>query len=277
MRRDRRCRWTALVLVAPLLLGGCGEETPEGAEPIALGPYGDEVTLDDGTAARVVVREGQELLVQWRAEGAGWGEPTSVYRETDHWTHDDVTLTAAGDTLAINQDYWVEEELEDDFPPDHSVQLICRDLTCTVGQRTTGDFLTSTRFTPDGRHAFFRTDDGAAVLWSAEEGERQVPLEGVREDDDLALLDDGSLVSARADNVGDECLLRLRAAAGGSGRFRSVAEWGPYPGGPELADGTVLCSLYDVEPAEDAVTVLLDEHDDTGVTFRRTGADWTVD
>jgi hypothetical protein len=277
MHPDRRCRWIALVLVAPLLLGACGQDEPEGAEPLALSSYGDEVTLDDGTEVRVAVRDDQEIVVQWRAEGAGWTEPAAVYRETDHWIHDDVTLTAAGDTLAINQDYWVEEELQDDFPPDHSVQVICRDLTCTEGQRTTGDFLTSTRFTPDGEHSLFRTDDSAAVLWSAEEGERQVPLEGVGADDDLALLDDGSLVAARTESVGEECLLRLRAAEGGGGQFGPVAEWGPYPGGPELADGTVLCSLYEVEPAEDAVTVFLDEYDDAGVTFRRIGEAWMVD
>jgi hypothetical protein len=277
----QRCRWSALLLLLPLLLAACGDDD-EGAislytQGISVSPYGDEVTLDDGTGVRVAVHDEQEIVVQWRPEGESWTQPTTVYSESDHWIHEDVSVTVAGSTLAINPDYWAEQELADDFPPDHSVQLICQGLSCTDGQRTTGDSLAITRFTADGQHAFFQTDDNAAVLWSAEDGEQEVALDGVDDHDEIDLLDDGSLVATRAGRSGDACRLLVSATDGVNGDFSRVAEWGPFPGGSTFADGTVSCSLYEVHAEGDGVTVYLDEFDDEGVAFHRDGDSWTVD
>jgi len=268
-------RMLLLLSVVLVLLGGCGaaEHDAEAMET----EVGDQVTLADGTDVRVSSPDRQEIWVQFREEGDGWTEPEKVYEESNRWTHE-VELEQAGDTVAINPNYWRENELIDDFAPDGTVQIICHDGSCTDAVVSTS--LATTQFSEDGTAAWFDVDGPTLAFWGAGDGQRSVTLEGVAPNFEYDIQEDGSLVALTGRRLGENCEIALLTVAPGETTTEEVAVSAEYPGGRGcpvdpvyFEEGEItttnLTTLTDVDRLE-----WLDESN--LITFTRDG-EWTVE
>ncbi|WP_067430331.1 hypothetical protein [Nocardioides jensenii] len=240
--RHRRTALLLLALAAPL--AACGDDEREhNAEPLAASLV-EETTLDNGTEVRVSSPDNQKLFVQFREKDDGWTEPTKVHEASDRWTHG-FQVESVGDSVAIDADYWRERELDDDYAPEHTVQVICHETTCADAVPA-DDVLSTTRFDDDGEQAWFLVADDTMSFWSLEQGSSEVALPELGDDRVMLARGDGTLLLLSGREEGPGCATVLYAAAPGSGEVEEVAATATHDDGRS-------CAVEDAELHDDEV------------------------
>lgn len=277
------------IAVLACLLTGCGDggdggndrgdrgDEAAGAEPMEI-EEGDSAELDNGDEVRVSSRADQEIWVQYRPDGGGWEEPEEVYSETGRWTHE-VTLETAGNTVAINAGYWAEKELDDDYLPQQTVQVICHEGECS--DPAASDFVTSTSLSDNGEEAWLPVSDTEFAHWSLAEsatGVQTMQPPGYVDRAPYWVQDDGSLTFASPISESAGCRLSVSASEPGSSDFEEVAatETLPWLSECELdadgSDGRVVVFSADMDS---------DEAEESGalITLVRDGDwnEWTIE
>lgn len=266
------------------LLVGCGSTSgepggPGGAEPIEI-EQGDTVSLDGGAQARVTSRDDNSLWYQYRPAGGDWQQAQQVYDSSTRWTHE-VEVETAGQTVAINAGFWDERELDDDYLPQETVQVICHQGRCSP--EASSEFVTSTVLSDDGTEAWLATAASSFAHWSLDAGVgevEEVEPPGIQERAPYWVQPEGSLAIVTGEQVETGCRLTLLAAEPGTSEFTEPAatEEVPWTDACDrisaVADDPEEIQVVpwdgDVEAAVEAGSV---------VTFRRGQAwdDWEVE
>jgi hypothetical protein len=261
-RRTARGRWQGLAtaLAAGVLTacgGGPGDTGPlqaDGFQPVTV------TDLPGGGRVAVGSPDGHDVVVQWQAEGSdGWSDQSTVYTEPEQFTHD-VAVEAAGDTVVIGPDFWVEQTLDDDYAPTHSAQVVCRDRTCAPGHRTPDGTLSSTDLDRAGTYATFSLGGDDLLVWDDGSFSTEKTV-GLPRDAARATLPDGTLVAVDPQEHRGLCRYRLLTAAEGTTTYVARAVSGDHP-------ALLPCSVAGVEATDDTVSVLLEELPDP-VEFTR--------
>lgn len=254
----------AAALTAPLVACS-GDAVAYGEE---LADYAFEkahiAKLPGGERLAVGSRTGHDVTVQW-GDGDTWTAPATVLEDA-LWTHD-LTLREREGTAAVSVDFWDERELDDDYAPDHSRILVCRDHACAAAQKPRQ--LSSAYVSDDGSLVSFGLDRRKVGFW--EDGEfRTDTIDGPRV---LAprVTGDGSFVATAPRQVGDLCHYDLYLAPRGTADFSLAAR------GPGFPDGKP-CTPYspDLDDSDpDRVSVYIDSAVDR-LEFVRKDGTWSA-
>ncbi|MCW2812771.1 MAG: hypothetical protein JWN84_226 [Nocardioides sp.] len=263
----------ALATVLALLATACGS-SPAADEPAyghALVEHRFEKThvvrLDDGVRLAVGSPDGHRIQVQWSRTGRadGWSTPTTV--DTDRlWTHD-VQLAHRGGTAAIDPDWWREKELDDDYAPHHTSQVVCRAFRCLPAHSSAG--LSGTKLDGAGDFASFGLGPQRVLLWDVDGGFRTSAVTGIGPRATYDLAPDGSFVAAQGRAAGRLCIYDLFVTDRHETRFRRVASSAQVPAVPP-------CDTASFEVGRDRVNVDVEELSE-GIEFRRSGDRWSVE
>ncbi|KQX75197.1 hypothetical protein [Aeromicrobium sp. Root472D3] len=259
----------ASVLVLAVVLAACGAPSADTGPLQAGGVQPAAVTkLPGGGRVAVGSPDGHDVVVQWQAKGSdGWSDPRTVYTEPQQFTHD-IEVEAAGDTVVIGPDFWTQRTLDDDYAPNHSAQVVCRDRVCATGHRTPDGVLSSTELNRDGTYATFSLGGRDLLVWDDGEFSTEKAV-GLPKDATTATLPDGTLVAVAPQQHRTLCRFRLLTAAKGTSTYVERAVSGDHP-------ALLPCSVSGVDVTDEKVSVLLEELPDP-IDFRREDGRWVAD
>lgn len=261
-------RLLAACLLAVATLAACSGNGNAPAYGEELADYAFEeahiAKLPGGERLAVGSRTGNDVTVQW-GDGDTWSAPETVLEDAQ-WTHD-LTLREREGTAAVTVDFWEEQELDDDYAPDHSRIIVCRDHACAAAPKPR--HLSSAHVSDDGGLVSFGLGSRTIGFW--EDGDfRTDTIDGPRV---LAprVTGDGSFVATAPRQVGDLCHYDLYVAPRGSADFSLAAR------GPGFPDGKP-CTPYspDLDGSDpDRASVYIDSAVDRLEFVREDGA-WSA-
>lgn len=222
--------------------------------------------LPGGERLAVGSRTGHDVTVQW-GDGDGWTAPEVVARDTTLWTHD-LTVKERHGTVAISADFWEEKELDDDYAPQSSTIVVCRDHVCA--EAPAPQRLATAQVADGGSLVTYGIDAQHMGFW--EDGAfRTSAIVGLPASFALRAVPDGTFLAVGARLAAGLCHYDLYAAPRGSVAF-SLAARGP--GFPDRKP----CTPYspDLDPDDaDRVSVYVDSSPDQ-LVFERAGREWTA-